>query len=100
MNEQIIFGIYGLFLLIGGFVGWKKGSKASLVAGTISGLLVLCGVWWMSFNVVKPRIFLFFVTALLSIVFLVRLVKTKKFMPAGMLLLVTVGMAIYAAAIM
>lgn len=100
MNEQVIFTLYGLFLIVGGFFGWKKGSKASLVAGIISGALVLCGAWWMSFNVVRPRFFLFGVTTVLSIVFLIRLIKTKKFMPSGMLLLVTVAMAIYAAALM
>ena len=100
MTEQMIFAAYGIFLLVGAFFGWKKGSVASLVAGGVSGALVLGGAWWMSYNVVQSRIFLFVLTCLLAVVFLTRLIKTKKFMPSGMLLLVTVAMAVYAAALM
>ncbi len=48
----IVVAIYGLFTLIGGFIGYlKAGSRASLIAGGISGIVLLScvyGLIWAS----------------------------------------------------
>jgi uncharacterized membrane protein (UPF0136 family) len=79
-----------LFLIFGAFQGYKAGSKVSLIAGLNSGICVLVGVWMAGVNPELGFGFLSLVTALLAVMFTVRLIKTKKFMPSGMLLIVTV----------
>ena len=96
MSPSIIIAlIYGILALAGGIVGYlKAGSMTSLISGIVSGfLLLICavraalgfasGLW-----VVKAF------SLLLVIVFFVRLLKTKKFMPAGLMVIggaVTLG---------
>ncbi|MEM0979117.1 MAG: TMEM14 family protein [Cyanobacteria bacterium P01_H01_bin.58] len=81
--------VYGVLAIVGGFIGFKQaGSKASLISGIITGiLLVIAGTgltqaqsWaiWLAIAVV----------ALLVVVFIGRLIKTRKFMPAGLMVLV------------
>jgi uncharacterized membrane protein (UPF0136 family) len=85
---QIIIIVYGGILLAGGYFGSKAGSKVSLVMGVVSGLLAWLGACLVGMN---PKCGYSFLTALsgfLSVVFLVRLLKTKKIMPAGMLLII------------
>lgn len=80
--------IYGVLAIVGGIIGYQKaGSKISLISGTISGIgLLLAGIvasldnnWGLPLASV--------ISAVLVIVFIVRLVKTKKFMPAGLMII-------------
>ncbi|MEO1095168.1 MAG: TMEM14 family protein [Cyanobacteria bacterium J06638_28] len=83
--------VYGVLAIVGGFIGFQQaGSKASLISGIITGtLLVIAGIGlaqaqsWATWLAIA-------VAALLVIVFVGRLFKTRKFMPAG--LMVVVGM--------
>jgi uncharacterized membrane protein (UPF0136 family) len=95
MLDKIIFIAYALFLFVGGYFGWKKGSMVSLAMATGSGLLMLLGVWLMTINPKGAYIFLSCVTGFLCAVFLIRLVKTQNFMPSGMLLTVTLAIFIF-----
>jgi uncharacterized membrane protein (UPF0136 family) len=79
---------YGILSLIGGVTGYAKASsKASLISGIISGLLLLVGgiaqqqgaAWGLPLSAI--------VTIALIIVFTIRLLKTRKFMPSGIMLL-------------
>jgi uncharacterized membrane protein (UPF0136 family) len=83
---------YGILTLIGGIMGYVKAkSQASLISGLVSGsLLILAGIaqlmgqsWGLMFAAV--------ISAVLVIVFIVRVVKTRKFIPAGMLILVSLA---------
>ena len=73
---------YGLLSLGGGILGYVKSkSKVSLISGGISGLLLLIlaiaiylGYSWASLVAAV-------VVALLTVVFIIRWFKTKKFMP-------------------
>ncbi|MUL38427.1 TMEM14 family protein [Gloeocapsopsis dulcis] len=88
MNIAIIAAIaYGIIALIGGIIGYTQArSTASLISGIISGLLLVAGgvlylqgqAWGFTLALA--------VTAILVIVFTIRLVKTRKFMPAGLML--------------
>ncbi len=85
--------VYAAFMFVGGVLGYRlSGSKASLIAGTASAL-VLAGAFVLARSDSGPSAGLWsaaVVALALSAVFAARLSKTKKFMPAGMLLIVSV----------
>ncbi|MBP6343528.1 MAG: TMEM14 family protein [Candidatus Omnitrophica bacterium] len=89
--DKIVFIGYALFMFVGAYFGWKKGSSVSLAAGLGSGLLMLLGIWLMSINPRGAYIFISCLTGVLSAVFVIRLVKTQSFMPSGMLLIITLA---------
>jgi uncharacterized membrane protein (UPF0136 family) len=78
---------YGSLALIGGVMGYLKAkSKPSLISGVISGVLLLAAasmqIQGITFGFILGRI----VTIALVVVFALRLIKTRKFMPAGLML--------------
>jgi uncharacterized membrane protein (UPF0136 family) len=82
--------IYILLLLIGGLIGFYKGkSKASLITSAIFAavlaLTTLPGVFQPTFALILANTTM----AILLIVFAIRLAQTKKFMPSGLMLVVT-----------
>ena len=83
--------ILSTFVLVGGIIGFKKaGSKASLIAGGISAVL-LDACFGLGFaNLQAGFIAALVVTGLLDAFFAKRLMKTQKFMPSGMILLLCV----------
>ncbi|MDE2028255.1 MAG: TMEM14 family protein, partial [Candidatus Omnitrophica bacterium] len=62
--SSVVLVIYGIFLIAGGLMGFKKGSKVSLIAGLISGILIFAGVWITSVSPKPGWIFLTCVNAL------------------------------------
>ena len=90
--------VYGVVAIIGGFIGFVKSqSKASIISGTISGAGLLIAGAAAAQNQEWGKIAGMAIASLLVIVFMVRLIKTKKFMPAGLMILggvVTLGIAI------
>jgi uncharacterized membrane protein (UPF0136 family) len=93
--DKIVFIGYALFMFVGAYMGWKKGSNISMFAGLGSGLLMLLGIWLLTINPRGAYIFISCLTGVLSTVFLIRLLKTQAFMPSGMLLAVTVAVMIF-----
>jgi uncharacterized membrane protein (UPF0136 family) len=83
---NVILWIYIVLLVVGGLIGFLKAkSKVSLImSGVFAALLALCAIG----AVFKPYMADIFLAALL-IVFTMRLAKTKKFMPSGMMLILT-----------
>lgn len=77
---------YGVLALIGGIIGYVQAqSKASLISGSISGLLlIVAGVMQLQGQSVG-LILATVITVVLVIVFAIRLTKTRKFMPAGLM---------------
>lgn len=80
--------LYGVLAMVGGVIGYKTaGSKVSLISGSISGVVLLvAGIaslleqgWGLTLGSI--------VSAILIIVFLSRLWKTRKFMPAGLMII-------------
>ncbi len=67
-------------------MGLKAGSKISLTMGILSGLLALASSFLVDVNFALAAGLLMTVSDSLSAVFLLRLRKTGKFMPSGMLL--------------
>ena len=91
---QIVLLVYALLMLMGGMLGSRAGARASLYAGSGAGTLLLVALG-ISAGVHSLGLWMGTVIALLlAIVFLVRLMKTGKFMPAGMLLVLSVVAAL------
>lgn len=81
------FLVFGLLSIAGGLLGFKKaGSKASLIAGGISGGLLLVAAACVLAGEVKLGLAMGGVTALLLAGrFVPAFMKTKKWMPQGMM---------------
>ena len=88
MQSIIAASLYGILSIIGGIIGYKSASsKVSLISGTISGLLLLIAAfvqlqgqaWGLTLSVI--------ITSILMIVFAIRLAKTRKLMPAGLMVI-------------
>ena len=78
-------------MMLGGIFGFVKAkSKASLIAGVLSGVLLLVSYFISSDNPNNGLLIGLGITSLLAITFAIRLAKTKKFMPSGMLLILTI----------
>ena len=87
MRPDTILWIYIVLLVTGGLIGYfKAGSKASLITSSVfAALLVLCQV-----RVIFQPHMADIILAVLLVVFAWRLTKSKKFMPSGLLLILTV----------
>lgn len=90
--ENIVFWCYIVLLLMGGLIGFFKAhSKVSLITSAVSAaVLVLtrpaCGIFQPAFGRSLANI----IMAVLLVVFAIRLTKTKKFIPSGLMLALTV----------
>lgn len=92
---KIILYVYAALLIIGGIMGYMKAkSKASLIMGIVSGILILVGVALLNTSLKAGMITVVIVSGLLSIVFWKRFMKTRAFMPAGLLLLLSLAVLI------
>lgn len=92
MNPVTVLWIYIVLLVVGGLIGFlKAGSKVSLTTSAISAaLLVLAAIP----GLFEPRVrsaLADIIMAALLVVFALRLAKTKKFMPSGLLLVITLA---------
>ncbi|MFH7028841.1 MAG: TMEM14 family protein [Heteroscytonema crispum UTEX LB 1556] len=78
--------VYGIFVVIGGIIGYiQASSKMSLLSGIISGLLLLIAAYLQFQGQTWGLILAAVVTAVLVVVFALRLAKTHKFLPAGLM---------------
>ena len=85
-----VFFIYGVLLFAGAFIGFKAGSKVSLWMGLVSSAAVFASLYLLNTRADNIGLLLMtFISGLLSMVFLIRLIKTKKIMPSGMLFILS-----------
>jgi uncharacterized membrane protein (UPF0136 family) len=86
--QHTILWVYIVLLLIGGLIGfWKGKSRISLImSASFAAVLVLCAL-----DIIFKPYVADILMAVLLVVFAIRLTKTKKFMPAGLMLVVTVA---------
>ena len=85
-NTAMEIWVYGVIMILGGIMGFVKvGSKASLLSGVGMGLGLLAsgyGVWRGSSDSLAVAEV---IALLLLVLFAVRFAKTRRFMPGGML---------------
>jgi len=83
-----ILWIYIVLLVVGGLIGFLKAkSKVSLIMAVVfAALLSLCAAHLVFYPYVAN-----YLLAALLVVFAIRLTKTKKFMPSGMMLILTLA---------
>ena len=86
MSHNAILWTYIVLLVVGGLIGFLKAkSKVSLIMSVaFAALLGLCAV-----GVIPGRYSVDILLAVLLIVFVMRLAKTKKLMPAGLMVVLT-----------
>ncbi len=84
---KLLLTAYGVLLILGGFMGFKAGSKVSLIMGSLSGILTLLSLYFIT----SPNSYRFVavISGLLCVVFIIRLIKTHHFMPSGALLILS-----------
>lgn len=91
MLGTIVLLVYAILMLVGGVIGYRAaGSKPSLISGVISGLLLFGAFAWSRSNAGGGFLSAAVLALLLAIVFTIRLAKTGRFMPSGMLLAISV----------
>ncbi|MBD2195624.1 MULTISPECIES: TMEM14 family protein [Calothrix] len=78
--------VYGTLALIGGIMGYVQAqSKVSLISGSISGLLIVIAAVMQLNGQFWGLLLATVVTAALVVFFCLRLAKTRKFMPSGLM---------------
>jgi uncharacterized membrane protein (UPF0136 family) len=93
--KYMVLWIYIFLLLAGGLIGFYKAqSKVSLISSAVFAallaVLAVPGIFERKFAHGAANVLL----AALLVVFAIRLVKTKKFMPSGLMLVVTTLMLV------
>lgn len=86
----IIIWIYGGLVLAGGIMGWAKArSLPSLIAGVVFGALLIWTGFLLKNTTALGGILAFALPALLAVVMGKRYAQTKKFMPAGLMVILS-----------
>ncbi|MDJ0632564.1 MAG: TMEM14 family protein [Xenococcaceae cyanobacterium MO_188.B29] len=89
MNTATLAAIaYGITSIAGGIFGYAQAkSRVSLILGSISGIFLIVAAWAQLQGLPIGSTIAQIITLLLVVVFTVRLIKTRKFMPAGLMLI-------------
>jgi uncharacterized membrane protein (UPF0136 family) len=91
----LIIALYGLFIAIGGIIGYLKArSQASLISGLISAVALWIAAYRTLSDVFGGVLLADCIAVALLIVFAVRWSKTRKFMPAGLMTILSLIAAI------
>lgn len=82
--------VYGLFIVLGGIMGYiKGGSHASLISGGSFGLALLISAYFISKGKIAAQYVALVLTFLLDGIFTYRFAKTLHFFPTGFLSLLS-----------
>ena len=88
---RIYFIIFGLLTILGGVIGYvKAGSTASIIAGSISGILLLIAAWVLPGNLVLGLALAAVISIALAGRFIPAFIKTGHLMPAGLMSVLSV----------
>ena len=88
---SIYFLIFGALTIIGGVIGYvKAGSLPSIIAGAITGVLLLVAGWILPANRNPGLIIAFIVSLVLAAQFFPKFIRTAKVMPAGLMSILSV----------
>ena len=88
---RLYFLIFGALTIIGGIIGYVKAqSVPSIVAGTITGVLLLVAGYILPQNRAAGLIIAIIVSLLLAAQFVPKLIRTGTVMPAGVMSILSV----------
>jgi uncharacterized membrane protein (UPF0136 family) len=87
--ENIVFWCFIVLLLVGGLIGFRAGSKVSLITSAVAAAALVLTQVPRLLDRETARELRDVIMAVLLVVFAIRLVKTKRFFPAGFLLVLT-----------
>ena len=83
--------VFGVLTIAGGVVGYvKAGSVASIIAGSITGVLLLTAAFLLSEHRAIGLATAFIVSLLLAAQFVPKFIRTGRVMPAGMMSVLSV----------
>jgi uncharacterized membrane protein (UPF0136 family) len=87
----IYFLVFGALTIIGGVIGYvKAGSLPSIIAGSITGILLLVAGWILPNNRTLGLVIALIVSLLLAGQFVLKFIRTAKMMPAGLMSILSV----------
>ena len=90
-GTRLYFLIFGALTIIGGVIGYvKAGSVPSIIAGAITGVLLLIAGYILPEHRAAGLITALVVSLLLAAQFVPKLVRTGKMMPAGLMSILSV----------
>ena len=90
-GTQLYFLIFGALTIVGGVIGYvKAGSLPSIIAGAITGVLLLVAGWILPTNRAIGLLIALIVSLLLAAQFVPKLIRTGKMMPAGLMSILSV----------
>ena len=88
---KIYFIVFGALTIVGGIVGYvKAGSVASIIAGSITGVLLLVAAFLLPEHRMLGLATALIVSLLLAAQFIPKLLRTGRVMPAGIMSLLSV----------
>ena len=91
MSQSTVLWIYIVLLVVGGLIGFlKAGSKISLITSIVAAALLVITTIPGLLTLQLRRGIADVIMAALLVVFGIRLTKTKKFMPSGLMLVLTI----------
>jgi len=88
---KIYFIVFGALTIVGGIVGYvKAGSAASIIAGSITGVLLLVAAFLFPEHRMVGLATALIISLLLAAQFIPKLLRTGRVMPAGIMSLLSV----------
>jgi uncharacterized membrane protein (UPF0136 family) len=88
---KIYFIAFGVLTITGGIVGYvKAGSMASIIAGSITGILLLVAAFLLPQHRAIGLATAFIISLLLAAQFVPKFIRTGRVMPAGMMAILSV----------
>ena len=90
-GAKIYFFVFGALTIAGGVVGYvKAGSVASIIAGSITGVLLLVAAFLLPEHRAIGLATAFIISLLLAAQFAPKFIRTGRVMPAGMMSILSV----------
>jgi uncharacterized membrane protein (UPF0136 family) len=87
---KIYFIVFGALTIVGGIVGYvKAGSAASIIAGSITGVLLLVAAFLLPEHRMVGLATALIISLLLAAQFIPKLLRTGRVMPAGIMSLLS-----------
>lgn len=88
---KVYFIIFGILTIAGGIIGYvKAGSAPSIIAGSITGILLLVGAWLLPEHRAAGLLTVLMVSLVLAAQFVPKFIRTHTVMPAGIMSILSV----------